>query len=232
MWLRAVRQGAIFKKIDGVYAVFYWNQRGLSQQDRHTAEVARIRELYKDLLPGKDGLFNLIVTLYNEKNPERLEEYKLCLEKNFSNPSIAKICIVYDTSSDDESNLLYCFLHHSLYPRFPHIIIVNVPSRPSFKQLFEVANTMFTERNTIIANGDIYFDETLSGLKTFDFSNTVVALTRRNLTKNNELESQLYMLETGEMSPCYMSYDAWMFRTPFKAGKITVFYWGLGSVIV
>lgn len=47
MWIRAGRSGSIFKKINKNLAVFFINRKGLSAQDRHKNEIARIEKMYE-----------------------------------------------------------------------------------------------------------------------------------------------------------------------------------------
>ena len=51
--------------------------------------------------------FCLIVSLYNEKDPDRIDELLGCLNINLQNELIKEIHLFYDTSKDDVNNFLY-----------------------------------------------------------------------------------------------------------------------------
>ena len=83
----------------------------------------------------------LIINWYNDTNPERLAEYVNCLQRNCQNEYITEIITVGDES-----------------PAHPKITNILTSYRPMFIHLFEKMGNGIN----IIANTDIYFDETLS----------------------------------------------------------------------
>lgn len=93
----------------------------------------------------------LIVNYYKDSNPVRQAELDECLQLNINNSNIDKIYLLVD----DENFLSYSNLRK--------IIPIRVYKRPTFTELFEVANMLGGIK--IIANADIYFDETLEKAK-------------------------------------------------------------------
>ena len=53
-----------------------------------------------------------------------------------------------------------------------------IDGRPTYRQLFEYANAKFPYRTVIVANADIYFDDTLDLLRHVSLEDTILALTR------------------------------------------------------
>jgi glycosyltransferase involved in cell wall biosynthesis len=214
MWLRAVEHGSVFKKINGVYAVFYWNSTGLSHLSTHASEVDRIKDTYKNFLHANSNgdQFYLITTLYNEKDQERIDEYKLCLERNLQNKNIKEVWILYDISRDDDNNEFYYYL-----AMLDRVKMIRIEGRPSYNEIFSIANR-FTEK-FIIANADVFFDATLQNLERINFNEKIVLLTRWNLSRAGTTELQTYISGASEICPCYMSYDALIFRTPLKVSQ-------------
>ncbi len=149
--------------------------------------------------------FVLITSLYCEKDPNRIEEYKTCITQNLSNKFIDHICVVYDTSHDDADKTLYTFL--TTQP----ITIITVDRRPTYTQCFTLANEMFPQRLVIIANGDIYFNNTLKYLVYYSFTNKFLALTRWEPNAVGKLR-----IFSPSGSPAVDSQDAWIFRTPLR----------------
>jgi hypothetical protein len=146
----------------------------------------------------------LITVLYNETNYARIGEYKTCMQKNLSHPSIDAIHVVYDISKDDQN----CYLLE--YLKSLPITISFVTGRPSFAHCFRVANELYPESKIILSNADIYFNNTLSVLENYDLVGKFLAITRKNIDKNGKLLN-LPGAYIGKPEP---SQDVWMFSTP------------------
>lgn len=151
--------------------------------------------------------YTLLTTLYNETNEKRAFEYLFCLKKNGENPRIEQIHVLYDTSNDkkSENNIIKNFLdEHAIAYKL-------INGRATFQDFFTLANTLYTNKHIIIANADIYFNDTLHLLDTVDFTNLFIALTRWNIKKTGVLEIE----KTYSGSINTHSQDVWMFKTPF-----------------
>jgi len=131
----------------------------------------------------------LIQNFYTDKNPARNKELLYCINKNIDNPFIKHIIFIYDNKN--------CKLVQS-----PKIINVPLENRPTFTDLFKIANC-FT-KTKIIANSDIYFNETLQHCQNIA-PETVYALCRWDF----DMHGQLYFYNHAD------SQDAWLF-----SGKI------------
>ena len=151
--------------------------------------------------------FILITTLYNEINQKRCEEYITCLEKNLAHPLIEKIHVVYDTSKDNEGDqILLNFLQTN------EIEISYISGRATYQNCFEIANNLYPNRRVIVANGDIYFNDTLKVLVSYNFENKFLALTRWEINSDGSLRKQYGT----HGRPLYCSQDAWIFCTPLR----------------
>lgn len=165
--------------------------------------------------------FTLMTSLYNEKHHGRAKEYLNCLRKNLKHPLISKIIIFYDISKNDEQNYLLKKLK-----RLP-VQIIYLNRRPSFGDFFEEINFFEYERKVIIANGDIYFNETLHYLVDYDFNNKFLALTRWNDDGQGNLNIYKHLTSNGVLKDCEFSQDAWIFKTPLAAFQKNDIYLGL-----
>ena len=105
---------------------------------------------------------NLFINYYIDKNQDRAKEIDECLKKNIKNPLIDKIIIVTEENVTDE-------LLNNLNKK---IKIIQVNSRPTYVDFFNYANEISSYGDiAIVANSDIYFDETLKYLDIVNFKN-------------------------------------------------------------
>ncbi len=161
------------------------------------------------LLGSEQKKIILITSLYNEKVIKRRKEYIECLNKNFKDPTINKIHVFYDKSRNEKNN-------NAILKKLKKskISLSFITKRPTFSEIFDFVNTNYPDHLIIIANADIYFDKTLELVKSIDFENTFLALTRWNVIKQNgRLDNQPYH-DRGV--PIYFSQDVWIFKTPIK----------------
>ncbi len=153
--------------------------------------------------------FVLMTMLYNEKKSERVEEYKICMEKNLAHELIDSIYVLYDIDGDDGSSEMLEFLKEK------GVEIHFIKGRATYGLFFELANFLFPNRKIIVSNADIYFNQTLNHLADYDLSGKFLALTRWNVTGDNKLALQYGW----RGDPLYDSHDAWIFETPLPKMK-------------
>lgn len=119
-------------------------------------------------------MVNLFVSIYNEPDINRRRELDYCLDKNIHNSRIDCIYILlepdtgYVKSSDK-------------------IEIVPVDKRPTFKEYFDVSNSVSESRDVnIIINSDIFFEERdIDTIKSKLSSNKCFALTRYDVNEDS-----------------------------------------------
>ena len=131
----------------------------------------------------------LITTYYEEKNSDRRVELLDCLNRNIVNPLISQIHIISE---------------NVLPPIQPSVKvkIVKFLGRSTFRDLIEYANNLDNIEIKIIANTDIYFNQTLS-LASKIRKGEVYCLTRWDDNLINGIE---YYQN-------FKSQDAWIFRS-------------------
>ena len=105
----------------------------------------------------------LITQFWNFENPKRKEEIYECLLKNARNRYISKI---------------YVFSENNSYIKFPHnkIVPLKADHRLTYFEFFKTVNQSFRNQICIVANADVYFDESIVKLNQFDFKNRIIAL--------------------------------------------------------
>src|ERR1017187_6700457 len=104
---------------------------------------------------------NLLIGLYVDKHRSRQHELEYCLRQNLKNSSIDKVVAVFDKQSDMN-------YYRALLPE-GQISYVLVDNRPTFGSFFKLINYRYPDDINIIANSDIYFDQTLQLVKDYDF---------------------------------------------------------------
>lgn len=150
--------------------------------------------------------FILITVLYNETHRRRMAEYITCLEYNLKHKLIEKIHVIYDTSKDDDNNILLRYLQSK------DIEISFVNNRPTYGYCFDLANELYSNRSIILSNADIYFNHTLKKLKSFDLTNTFLTITRWNIKPRGRKHLEYVRCR----KPNIWSHDTWIFKTPLK----------------
>lgn len=134
-------------------------------------------------------MFALITTFYNEKNINRRNEFLQAIKCNVDNSCIDKIYILCESGEDFIAGI------------DSKIHVINQERRPKFKDLIKVANSLSIEFIRIIANTDVYFNETLA--KADKIKNKFVyCLTRWDLKMNGDIE----------FYPNFKSQDSWIFK--------------------
>src|SRR5207253_8661572 len=99
---------------------------------------------------------NLLVGFYNEPKGARAGEFIQCLERNATNPHLDTITVfVEDRMPVSEAQARFSIFLQS------KIRLVAHGQRLTYKYLFGYANQHFSGAGVVIANADIFFDETL-----------------------------------------------------------------------
>lgn len=117
-------------------------------------------------------MIRLFISYYIDKVEARQKELDECLCKNLNNPLIDEIHMLLEYPVDEDIT------------RHKKIQKVHVKSRPSFAVFFEYINSITRPEDvSILANSDIYFDDTLSLLGKYSDTN-VLALCRYDIKKD------------------------------------------------
>ncbi|MEM1312648.1 MAG: O-antigen ligase family protein [Patescibacteria group bacterium] len=144
----------------------------------------------------------LYTTYFISKNQERQAELDFCLKNNLNNKFIDRIYLWCDHLPEyAQSN--------------PKIVQIKYKDTPTFEHFINHANLHNTDKIAIIANSDIYFDDSLNKLRHFDLDNKFLALTR------TENDSKLSPEGSRDWSDSFYSFsqDAWVFEPPLKNFK-------------
>jgi hypothetical protein len=108
----------------------------------------------------------LVTTYYNEPKLERAKEYSYCLAHNLDNPLIDKVVLLTEGKCNTLNGKLIKIPHH----------------RPTIAEMFNIG--LEYGDSVIVANADIYFDDTLLLAKSMH--NEVWALSRIDIRNGKE----------------------------------------------
>ena len=127
-------------------------------------------------------MFNLFINSYQDKSPIRQIELDFCLLQNLSNPLL-------------------------------NTIVFNCQDRLSYRFFFDKINKLTTKDDiNIIANADIYFDETIQIAESMN-PNQCLALSRWDILQNN--------------TPSFFhredSQDVWIYKGPIRSNLFATF---------
>lgn len=131
-------------------------------------------------------MIRLFTSYYNEQDPERKAELVTCLNKNVQNELIDIIYVIIEPDATK--------------PIIDEKIVYVQSQRPTFSDFFKLSNLSADEDDiSIIANSDIYFDESL-GLTDKIHFNDLWALARWDVQKNGSVE----LLDRRDTNDCWI----------------------------
>jgi len=153
---------------------------------------------------------HLIVQYYRAATSERQCEIDTCLRNNLLNNHISAVHLL----TEDEFDL-------TKFPNFEKVRQTVIGERLTYEKAFSYANDWPEPVIWLLANADIYFDDTLRFLIDADLTNTVYALTRHDIQRDGSIRSV-----TVEFA--HLCQDAWVFTAPIPLKRLfTSFYLGI-----
>ncbi|MEZ6126164.1 MAG: hypothetical protein R3C49_23795 [Planctomycetaceae bacterium] len=136
-------------------------------------------------------MIRLFTSYYHERHPVRQSEIDECLRRNLECSSIDKICILQEPSE--------------LPFQDPRIQTRPITERPRYADFFLWIDEVCKPSDiSIIANSDLYFDQSLQMVKSLVRENTCLALSRWDVMKQGRVQ----LFERGD------SQDCWIVRGP------------------
>lgn len=126
-------------------------------------------------------------------NAKRMSELHFCLHKNAEVKDIKRIHLFID-----------CELNHYSCVQLPKLMVHKLDHRPTYADLITAANNDPSDI-TLIANSDVYFDNSVSLLNNLNMKNKFMALSRWEMRD----------IETLITNP-HGTQDGWGFLSPFR----------------
>lgn len=153
---------------------------------------------------------HLIVQYYRATTPERQVEIDTCLRENLLNNHITAVHLLTEKQFDLTG-----------FPNAEKAQQTVIGERLTYELAFRHANDCPEPVIWLLANADIYFDDTLRFLINADLTNTVYALTRHDIQRDGRIR-----LVTDEHA--HGCQDAWVFTASIPLKRLfTSFYLGI-----
>jgi len=143
----------------------------------------------------------LLTGFYLETDPNRHDELVECLSRNEANACFDEIHVWIEATV----NLPDLLLSHPLLTA-PKFHLVAYGQRVTFQDLLTYANRFLTNRRVVIANTDIFFDDSLCLLDGCDLSGKLLCLSRWDVQPDG----------TTRLFDHSSSQDAWIFQAPIR----------------
>ena len=134
----------------------------------------------------------LITQYYEAKNEQRFKENAVCLVNNLLNDNISKVVLLNEREYD--LSIVLNSVDDKCKKKLKQVVIED---RLKFNDGFNYANTFLKNKIVIIANLDVFFDNSIEKCKNYDFNNLFLSLSRYDLVEdyklneNNEIRSLL-----------------------------------------
>ena len=148
----------------------------------------------------------LITTYYKSRNINRQSEIDICLKKNFENKYIKKIYLLNNEIFDlNHININYKNKIEQI------VICSDINYKLNYKDAIEFINNNLIHDICILANSDIYFNDSLSKITNKNINNYFFALLRYDEDENGKIDIFRRYNE-----PRDDSQDSWIFRAPLN----------------
>jgi hypothetical protein len=116
-------------------------------------------------------MFHIVTSYYRSDHVLRQKEIDECLVRNVENPHIKSIHLLNDQ--------IYPLEFLSDQRKITQVIVDDDnKKRLGFDYAIQYINNNLANEKYILTNSDIYFDDTLTLIQEYDFTNTVMALSR------------------------------------------------------
>lgn len=147
--------------------------------------------------------FSLLVGFYRDPVVARMHELISCLEFNVANEIFETVHVFV------EEKRLRLSQFRREFPVLTHhkIQLIDHGRRVSYQDLFDHANCELAGKRIVVANADIYFDQTLALLVGVDLKDKFLCLSRWDVQEDGS--SRLF--------DHTFSQDAWIFQTSIRS---------------
>ena len=157
----------------------------------------------------------LIAQYYNTSDEQRQKENTVSLINNILNPYISKIHLLNEELYDLD------FIFKAIGEKYRNKIKQCViEKRMTYHDAMAYSNKFCKNNIIIVANLDIFFNEDLNKLQSYDFTDLFLSLSRYEMLNdyefggNNQVAKFIHNGQLG--NPCIDSHDAWIFKTPIR----------------
>jgi len=136
----------------------------------------------------------LLTGFYNDPDPHRRGELLECIKRNAANEWIDEVRVFIEDETAPEE----------ISADQPKLKLIPLGRRVTFRFLFDYANENLKGQTVMVANADIFFDESLRRLNGYDLNSKLLCLSRWDVQANG---ATVFFEHPS-------SQDAWIFRAP------------------
>jgi len=136
----------------------------------------------------------LLTGYYHDPDPHRRGEFLECLKRNAANDWIDEVRVFIEDATAPET----------ISTDQRKVTLIPLRRRVTFRFLFDYANQHLKRQTVVIANADIFFDETLRRLNGYDLRGKLLCLSRWDV----QADGSTVFFEHPS------SQDAWIFQAP------------------
>ena len=145
-----------------------------SEADWIRSKIERLAGEAPDCAPGEEvQCLNLFVPFYTPPDKDRAKEILYCLEKNLASKLFANIVLLVD----DDTDIPF---------EGPELSIIRLDHRPTYLDWVNESRLRCPGQVSILANSDIYFDDSIARLLELFRSNPSAFVALSRLEKGNE----------------------------------------------
>src|SRR5947207_1747712 len=140
----------------------------------------------------------LLTGYYHDPDAQRRGELIECVKRNAENDWIDEVRIFVEDNTAPEG----LGLNH--FTSTGKLRVIPAGERMTFRSLFDYANQNLQNQEVIVANADIFFDESLARLEGYDLTGKLLCVSRWDVQPDGSVK---FFAQSD-------SQDAWIFRTP------------------
>jgi len=180
----------------------------------HTSDICKLTKTIQ-----KDDVL-LFMQFFIPDNLVRYNELKETMVKNVTNPTFDKIYLLNERYYTKEE----LGVENTKKNEYMKIIQVNIKKRASYKNYFDYINKENIKGYIVIANSDIFFDNTMTNILKTNIKNNkaMFSLVRYEYTNKNLKKCRLFGEGRAD------SQDTWIIHSNFIPKKTTIFNFNLG----
>src|ERR1051325_7881200 len=119
----------------------------------------------------------LLTGFYHDPDPRRRRELLECIKRNAANELIDEVRVFIEDATAPET----------ISAAQSIVTLISLGRRVTYRFLFDYANENLNGQTVLLANADIFFDETLARLRGYDLNGKLLCLSRWDVKPNGSL---------------------------------------------
>lgn len=169
-----------------------------------------------------------ITTFFNSHSAQEQDPHLCAVAQNIVNPQISKVVLLTEDATvrgDQFSQLPKGCTAKGVAANLNKVEVIPIDAQPNYYDFFNVANTRFSGKLVVIANGDVYLGSTIPSTWTASsFGSKRIAVTL-SVTASHICEKLGYKSGSAEQCAHYVgAHDAHMFVPPINHAAMRILH--------